>query len=301
MSASRYIIVTASDDTYLPLALDLLRSLRRLKSSISFSIGILDLGLSDEAKAKLSAFDVIIKSANIDIEYPARAAWEKQAPYYRAMTARPYLRDYFPGFNAYMWMDADTWAQNDAAITTMLPAAASDQAVYVVSEIDRDYMPYFYGSQPWEYHLKWYKANFPDEITAQIFPRPMLNTGILALAPNSPVWSTWGETFTQCLQRLPQLGRENFMSEQLSLNVALHMNSLPYKIMPAEFNWLSLYALPMVDEATGNYLRPTVPRTELSVIHITHQQKLRELDLMTTAGQTIKRVLTFSDYERGLS
>jgi len=296
----RHIIVTATDDTYLPLALDLLRSLRRLKPSVDFDIGILDLGLSENSKAQLSPFNVTLKTTGINIDYPGRLAWEQQAPFYRAMTSRPYLRDYFPGYDSYMWMDGDTWAQNAQAIETMLPAAATDDAVYIVPEIDRDYLPYFHSSQPWEYHLKWYKANFPDNIVHAIFPRPMFNTGIMALSAKSPVWNKWAETFKDCLQRLPQVGRENFMSEQLSLNVALHMNSLPYKVMPAEFNWLSLYSLPMMDAATGHYVRPTVPRTEISVIHLTHQKKLRTLDLATTDGKTVQRVLTFSDYERGL-
>jgi hypothetical protein len=121
------------------------------------------------------------------------------------------------------------------------------------------------------------------------------------MSAHSPVWNKWADTFGACLKRLRQLDRENFMSEQLSLNVALHTENLPYKVMPSEFNWLSLYALPMVDAATGHYLRPTVPRTEISVIHITHQKKLRELDLTTTDGSTVKRILTFTDYERGLT
>lgn len=300
MSAPRFIIVTASDDTYLPLVLDLLRSLRRLKPSVSFDIGMLDLGLSENAKSQLAAFDVTFKMAKADIDYPGREAWEKQAPFYRAMTSRPYLRDYFPGYDSYMWMDADSWAQNAEAIETMLPASTSDDALYVASELDRDYLPYFQGSQPWEYHFKWYKAHFDDAIVGRIFPRPMLNSGVMALSPRSPVWDHWAKVFTDCLERLPQLGRENFMSEQLSLNVALHLGNLPFKVMPAEFNWLSLYALPIVDDVTSHYLRPTVPRTEISIIHITHQKKLRELDLATTSGKTLKRVLTFSDYERGL-
>jgi hypothetical protein len=182
----------------------------------------------------------------------------------------------------------------------MLSAAARDNALYIASEIDRDYLPYFQGSQPWEYHLKWYKANFPDDIVHRIFPRPMLNCGVFALSGQSPLWNRWADILAKSLQRLPAMSRDNFMSEQLALNVALYTENLPFKVMPAEYNWLSLYCLPMVDEATGYYVRPTIPRNTISIIHITHQQKLRELDLATTGGKTVKRVLTFSDYERSL-
>lgn len=290
----RNIVVTATDDVYAPLALDLLRSLRALKPRAAFDIGILDLGLSEKTRTEFAPFGAAFKKPGIDIDYPGREEWEKQAPFYRAMTSRPYLRDYFPGYDAYMWMDADSWVQTADAIDTMLPAAADGDALYIASEIDRDYAPYFRGSQVWEYHLKWYRANFPEALVNQIFPRPMLNTGVLALSPRSQVWEKWAEAFTLCLRNLPQLGRENFMSEQLSLNVALHINNLPFKVMPAEFNWLTLYALPMLDEATGLYVRPTVPRGAISTIHITHNGKLRPQEVETVGGRKTERVLTFS-------
>ncbi len=295
--ASRFIVVTAADETYSPLLQDWLRALRRVQPSVTFNIGILDLGLSEASKAQLAASNVILKSPKIDIDYPGREAWEAQAPFYRAMTARPYLRDYFPGYDAYMWMDADTWTQTSEALDTMLPFASADDAIYIASEFDRDYSPYFLSSQPWEFHLKWYRANFSEATINKFFPRPMFNTGVMALSSRSPVWKAWGDTFAQCLQSLPLLGRENFMSEQLSLNVALHLNGLPYKVMPAEFNWLSLYALPMIDAETGFYARPTPPRSIISVLHLTHQGKLRTLDLKTTTGQIVQRSLTFTDFE----
>lgn len=299
--AKRYIVVTASDDTYAPLARDLVRSLRANHASIEFDIGMLDLGLSETVKANFKEDNIHFVKPGVDIEYPGRLAWETVAPFYRAMTSRPFLRDYFPGYDAYMWMDADSWVQTPDALDTMLPAAAEDQALYIASEIDRDYSPYFLSSQPWEYHFKWYHAHFPEGIVSQFFPRPMLNTGVLALSAQSLIWAEWAATFKDCLASIPALTKENFMSEQLSLNVALHLKSLPFKVMPSEFNWLSLYALPLIDAKTGHYLRPTLPRTTLSVIHLTHKKKLGRLEMQTTEGQTVTRSLTYSDYECGLS
>ena len=85
------------------------------------------------------------------------------------MTARPFLRDYFPGYDGYMWMDADTWAQTPDAINTMLAGVATDDALYIASEIDRDYKPYFLSSQPWEYHLKWYRPISPPKPSPLFF------------------------------------------------------------------------------------------------------------------------------------
>jgi hypothetical protein len=291
VTASRNIIVTAANDPYLPLALGLLRSLRQHRFSVPFDIGILDLGLDDDARAQMSALGVTIVSAQADIDYPGRAEWEQQMPGFHAMTARPYLRHYFPGYDIYMWMDADTWVQTPEAIDVMLAGAAADDALHIISEFDRDYRPYFLNSQVWEDHLKWYRANFAAETIAAFFPRPMLSDAVFALRAASPVWKAWGDIYTACLQRAVPMTRAQFMGDQLSLNVAVYTNGFPLRIMPAEFNWLSLYALPMLDEEKNLFVRPTAPRTVISVMHLTHPDKAHEMELQTTKGAIVRRSL----------
>ena len=291
MSPPRNIVITAANDPYLPLALGLLKSLRGLHFSVPFDIGVLDIGLGESAKAQLAAFGAMVIPARVDIDYPDRLAWEEQLSGFRAMTARPYLRDYFPGYDVYMWMDADTWAQTPEAIDTILAGAAALDALFIASEIDRDYKPYFLSSQPWEYHLKWYRANFPIERVTAIFPRPMLNSGAFALRASSPVWKAWGDEYTACLMRVEKMTKLQFMGDQLSLNMAVYTQGLPLKIMPAEFNWLTLYALPMFDEEKNLFVRPTPPRTGISILHLTHEKKMRNFDIATTNGGTITRAL----------
>jgi len=291
MPASRNIIVTAANDLYFPLVLNLLESLRALRFSIPFDIGVLDVGFGESAKAQLAPFNVQIIPAGVDIEYPDRMAWEKQLFAFRAMTARPYLRKYFPGYDVIMWMDADTWVQTPEAIETMLAGAGGDESLFIASEIDRDYRPYFLSSQPWEHHLKWYRANFPAEKVTAIFPRPMLNSGVWAMNASSPVWRPWGDECTACLQGLAKVSQQQFMSEQLSLNMAVYTHGLPLKVMPAEYNWLTLFTIPMYDSESKLLVRPTPPRTTISIIHLTHEKKMRSFDLATTDGKTISRTL----------
>ncbi len=291
MPASRNIVITAANDLYLPLARGLLKSLRELRLSVPFDIGILDVGLGNEAKAELASLGVKVVSPVMGIDYPGREAWEKEFPGFRAMTSRPFLRDIFPGSDVYMWMDADTWAQTPDALDTMLMGAAGENSLFIASEIDRDYKPYFLSSQPWEYHLKWYRSNFPAETVAAIFPRPMLNSGVFAMRADSPVWTAWAREYETCLKRFEKVTKQQFMTDQLSLNIAVYTQGLPLKIMPAEFNWLTLYSLPMFDEDKKLFVRPTPPRTVLSVLHLTHEKKMRSFDLATTKGGTIAKTL----------
>jgi len=291
VTAPRNIVITATNDLYLPLALGLLRSLRALCFSVPFDIGVLDVGLGENAKAQLAAFDVKIVPACVDFEYPDREAWEKQLQGFRAMTARPFLPSYFPDYDVYMWIDADAWAQTPEAIDTMLAGAGAEDDLFIASEIDRDYKPYFLSSQPWEYHLKWYRANFPADAVAKISPRPMLSDAVFAMRANSPVWKAWSDVYTACLQRVAKMTREQFMGDQLSLNMAVYTQGFPLKIMPAEFNWLTLYALPMFDEEKSLFVRPTPPRTAISIMHLTHAKKVRSFDIATTSGGVVSRTL----------
>ncbi|MDE2029229.1 MAG: hypothetical protein KGI97_01560 [Alphaproteobacteria bacterium] len=288
---TRSIVVTAANDLYLPLVAGLLRSLRTQRFSVPFDIGVLDVGLGNEARAEIAALGATVVAPSALLDYPTRAAWEAQRPAYRAQTERPFLRDIFPGYDVYMWMDADTWAQTPDAVETMLASAAQSDALHICSEIDRDYTPYFLGSQPWEYHLKWYRDNFPAETVAAIFPRPMLNSGVFALRADAPHWGIWAKIYAECLQRAGGVSDAQFMCDQLSLNVAVYMNGLPLAVMPAEHNWLTIYALPLWNEASGLFVRPTPPRTTISVLHLTHKGKLQPQNIATVGGEKIVRPL----------
>jgi hypothetical protein len=294
VSKPRHIIVTAANDLYLPLARGMLSSLRALRFSAVFDIGVIDVGLNDEAKSELSSiFGATIVPARADFDYPGREAWECDHPAFRSLTSRPYLRDYFPGYETYMLFDADAWAQTPDAVDTMLQGAASDDAIYIASEMDRDYKPYFLSSQPFEYHLKWFSANFAADVVRGFFPRPMLNAGIWAMNSASPVWNAWAHFYRESLNRTQNMTREQFMVDQLSLNVAIYTQGLPVKVMPAEYNWLSLFTMPMWDAEQKLFIRPTVPRTPISILHLTHEGKLKNFDLQTTQGDTINRSLMY--------
>lgn len=292
MTAKKNIIVTAADDLYLPLVIGLLQSLRSLSFLTPFDIGVLDVGLGDAARQTLSAYGVTFATPKTDIDYPDRARWEQMRPAYRAQTSRPFLRDYFSGYDVYMWMDADSWAQTPDAIDTMLSEAAASDALHIASEIDRAYTPYFLSSQPWSYHLDWYRANYPAEMVQAIFPRPMLNVGVFALRADAPAWKPWAELYAFALNRVQEMSDKQFMCDQLSLNMAVYLNGLPLRVMPAEYNWLTLYALPAYDETRAHYVRPTAPREVISVMHLTHKGKLEAQEIRSATGAPLLRALT---------
>lgn len=293
--AAPYIIITASDENFRPLLLSWLHSLQKLRPGFAFDIGVLDLGLSETTRQELLAAGVIVKTAQVDIEYPGRVAWENEMPYYRAMTARPFLPDYFPAYRAYMWVDADAWFQTAEAVAVMLPAAAESGELHIAAELDRDYRLYFESAAIWQVQANWYKNCFPQEIADKMALRPMLNVGVFTMPAACPLWQAWRELLAESLRRIPKITPAHFMLEQLCLNVAVYLGKQPARIMPADYNWLAMFTLPLYDKATQSYQRPTPPRAPLSILHLAGALKNTAVTITATDGEKLERVLTYAE------
>jgi len=261
----------------------LIQSLLPHKRYYGFDIGFLDVGLSDANREKLSTLNVLVKKAGIDIDYKGRMAWEQQRPFIRAMTSRPFLPHYFPGYETYAWMDADTWLQTYDMLENVFASVAKDQMLYIAAEFDRDYKHLFQSAALWQVHFNWYKAIFPLEIANQMSLRPMMNDGVFFMSGQSPVWAVWRKVFADLLQNADAITPNYFMADQLSLNVAVYLNQLPVHMLPAEYNWNALLCLPSYNAEKQVFVRPSLPHTPLSVVHLTGEtkgssQKIRTLD-----------------------
>ena len=131
-----FIIVSAADAGFAHLLDDLLKSIRNAAGDNLPALGVLDVGLEPQYRNKLEEDGVIVVEPGWDYKVP-----EDTPPYMRAMTARPHLPKYFPGYELVMWMDADTWLQKWETIE-LYRQAATDQVFAITPEFDRTYSPY---------------------------------------------------------------------------------------------------------------------------------------------------------------
>jgi lipopolysaccharide biosynthesis glycosyltransferase len=290
----RFIIVSAINDYYLPLLIDLLRSLRECKTQCSFDIGLFDVGLSEQNRQLVSAFGVTIRTPGIDINYPDRVRWEQARPYFRAMTSRPFIPSYFPGYDAYMWIDADAWVQTPEALDVMLTAAAQDDRLYIASELDFDYSATLRGGLLWKEWFGSYQNCFFAEEAAPMFLRPMLNVGVFAMSPVAPHWQHWRQTLSKALGNIPEMTQQHFVIEQLCLNMTVYKNNLDVRVMPAEYNWMTVLGLPCWDEDQKLYVRPTPPHRPISIMHLAAQIKNATQTIHTVQGKVLQCPLTYA-------
>ena len=113
------LIVSASDDEYLDLLDGMLASIGGRLAD--FDLGIIDLGLSDAGKDR-------IRARKTDVHF-ARAEWRRTFPgidkaseYKKVFVSKPFIPDIFPGYENYVWVDADIWFQDAGAIDDYVEA-----------------------------------------------------------------------------------------------------------------------------------------------------------------------------------
>lgn len=255
------IIVTAADESFSDLLIDLLESLWQWKQPLAETIGVLDLGLSAKTldRVRSRAHQIVVPKWDLNVD--ERIAAEK--PHLRAITSRPFLRDYFPGHDSYLWLDADTWVQNAFAVELLFNAAA--QGIGLVPQVHPSYT-HRPGAVAWR--LTRLKSYFPDDGVMNYQNNTYFNAGVFSLAANSPLWAHWGRYFQLGLSR-----SSNFVDDQTALNYAIWKEGLSCQALPALCNWCCHLAAPLLNRATLKFHEPCEPRRELGIIHMTAKTK----------------------------
>ena len=90
------VIISLADANYFELLDELVNSIKRFRESANTAICILDAGLTDEQKQKLSSKVDEIKSADWDIEVPSFKV--KGREWLKSQVSRAFLPKYFPGY-----------------------------------------------------------------------------------------------------------------------------------------------------------------------------------------------------------
>ena len=98
-------IVSLADANYFPLLQELIKSIKRFKESENIAICILDAGLTQSQKDKLSNDVDEIKSAKWDIEVPGYKVKDKE--WLKSQVSRAFLPKYFPSYQKYLWIVCD--------------------------------------------------------------------------------------------------------------------------------------------------------------------------------------------------
>jgi hypothetical protein len=189
MNMTRIAMVTASDSDMCPLALDLVQSVREC-APFEFQMVCLDVGLDRKDQQAMERAGATVIPVGWDYPGPFPGDW------FKALTARPHIPRYVPGFDLYIWLDADCWVQDGFALQQLV-AAALEHPLAAASAMHRGYRQ-FMSTSPTEpgipiarYQAHLFSQILKRSIAAALLQRPYLNCGVFAMRGESPIWPAW--------------------------------------------------------------------------------------------------------------
>jgi hypothetical protein len=294
-------IVSLADSKYFELLNELVESILRFKESKEVKICILDAGL--EANQ--------IKILENKVHKIVKAKWDIQVPEYKvrgrewlkSQVSRAFLPDYFPGFEKYLWIDADAWV-NDWNCLEMYFKGSDNNTLSISSSADRSYGRVlkagwifsniaFIKSQNYK-HAK--SSGFSNKIAREVALKPHLNIGVFCLEKNSPHWEVWQKNLKEALKK----GRI-FGSEQIAMNVTIYCDNLKVEILPAYCNWFLIDNLKF-DLNNSTFVEPYLPNHKIGIIHLAGKtadkyrfDKNNLLEVRTLNNQIVKKNIRFSN------
>ncbi len=278
-----FALVTGADSAYVALLRGLLESVRNLAPEGSVDLCVIDIGLSPEERAWTEGYADHVADGRWDVDFPER----DQAPrHIQGLTCRPFLPNYFPGYEVYLWLDADTWVQDWEAVE-LFRRAALEGSIGVVPELDAAYSCHYDGGHARTWAHQRYRVAFGKDAADALWWNPLLNAGAFSLRGDSAGWKGWADLLARGTARTLDA------VDQTALNVLVYAEELAASFLPSTANWMCHWARPALDEPTGRLVHPTHRQDVLGIVHLGRVAQEAPVEVETTDDRLVRRWLTY--------
>ena len=262
------VIVSLADANYFPLLDELISSIKRFDESRNVAICILDAGLTQEQKEKLSSKVDEIKSAEWDIDVPEYKVKDKE--WLKSQVSRAFLPKYFPNYEKYLWIDCDAWV-NDWNCVELYFKACNDGKLGITQTIGPGYkitskVNWLVGklaiikSQNFKHAVK---SKIGYDKARKLAFAPHINIGVFSLEKNSKGWSSWQNNLSKTLK-----AGNIFGSEGLAINMSVYIDDLEAEFLPLNCNWITSNLLPKFSQTTNTFVEPYLPNYKIGIMHL---------------------------------
>ena len=261
-------IVSLADSGYFELLNELIDSIRSFKESSNVAICILDAGLKEDQKKKLSLKVDQIKKAEWDIFVPDYKVKGKE--WLKSQVSRAFLPKYFPEYSKYLWIDCDAWVQDWSSIELYFKACDNGK-LGITQTMGPGYKimakaKWIFGkialikSQNFKHAIS---SNIDIKKARKLAFAPHINIGVFSLDRDSPCWKIWQNNLEKTL-----IKGKIFGSEGLAINMSVYIDDIETEFLPLNCNWIASNLLPKFDEANGNFVEPFLPNYKIGIMHL---------------------------------
>lgn len=286
-------IISLADSKYFELLNELVDSILSHPQSKEISICILDGGLEKWQIEILEkkVYKVIVPNINLQIN---RLGLEKK-PYLLGCYSRLFLRDIFPEFDRYIWIDSDAWVNSWIAIDQLIKGS-TDGKIAISSMSDRHTgrvlkVNWFFrglGSVKSQNYKHAISSGYSLSISRKVGLEPHLNAGVFCLEKNSNFWDVWLKEYNFAVKK----GRI-FGTEQITINIAVHILGQPVDILPHYCNWIpyavdGLCVNTIISEEKNLFLEKYTPNHPVGIMHLAGGIKINQLDVRFNKKTKVK-------------
>lgn len=247
-------------------------------------LGIIDHGMTEaQLRTFASQATTIVRPtyAELGMDVPQKL---QRAPSIN-LVARSNLPALFPGYEIYLWFDADAWAQTaeffdvyvDAAVRTGFAVAKDDGCGYRMSSVER----------------RWWIGNYIhgfgliDGVRGGIL-NTAINIGVVAIHRDAPHWARYRQRHQATIDRT---GKINL--DQHACHATLVLDHYPVEYVSAIHNWQPILSMPHWDKNRGVFREPCASSRVLSIVHLAGRNKREVQRVPTTDGQFIETAITY--------
>ena len=297
------VIVSLADSNYFELLNELIDSIKKFEQSKNVSICILDAGLTEDQKNKLSKKIDEIKIAEWDIEVSGYKVSGKE--WLKSQVSRAFLPKYFPGYKKYLWIDCDAWV-NDWQSVELYFKACENGKLGITQTMGPGYK--IVSKVKWIFgKLALIKSqNFKHAINSKIGIdkarklafAPHINIGVFSLEHDSSCWKIWQDNLAITLK-----SGKIFGSEGLAINMSVYVDDIETEFLPLNCNWIASNLLPKFDEEKQTFVEPYLPNYNIGIMHLAaglwkddkdmRLDKSVEIEIKTLENKTISKSLRF--------
>lgn len=259
----RVVIATGADEGFATRLIGFVTNLAPFIRHADHAFACFDLGLSPETRDTVLPYLTHLVDPGWDLDVAPHV--REAEPHLRALTLRPSLRDYLPGYDIYVWIDADVHVQHPGTIEWFIDGARA-RGMAVVPQVHHAYAV---NEATVQWRARRMQRYFGAESAQRTLWAPYYNAGIFALAVDAPHWDAWRTCFEEGINA----SAGELVCDQTALNEAIHRHALPVNRLPAICNWLCHLAPPMKDTKTGRFVEPGPAGREIAMLHMSARSK----------------------------